>query len=143
MATKGTSESESVKGCYEKVIDQEASTLHLLRGLCALLDGLGGKELGKNVGEDTTLGDDDGAEELVELFVVSDGELKVTGDDTRLLVVTGGVTGELEDLGGQVLEDRGEVDGGTGTDTLSVVAALQKTVDTTDGDLNEYKLWYV
>ena len=31
-------------------------------------------------------------------------------DDTRLLVVAGGVTGELEDLGGEVLEDGGEVD---------------------------------
>ena len=46
--------------------------------------------------------DDNGAEELVELFVVSDGELQVTGHDTRLLVVTGGVTGELEDLSGEV-----------------------------------------
>lgn len=61
----------------------------------------------------------------------------MTGNDTRLLVVTGGVTGELEDLGGEVLEDGSEVDGGTGTDTLGVVAALKETVDTTDGD---YKL---
>ena len=70
--------------------------------LCALLGRLGGEELGKNVGEDTTLRDDDGAEEFVELFVVSDGELQVTGHDTRLLVVTGGVTGELENLSGEV-----------------------------------------
>jgi len=96
------------------------------------------------------LRDDDGAEELVELFIVSDGELQVTGHDTRLLVVTGGVTSELEDLSGEVckvradqgglesrtltLKDGGEVDGGTGTDTLGVVTLLQETVDTTDGD---------
>ena len=95
---------------------------------------LSGQELGENVGEDTTLRDDDGSEELVELLVVADSELEVTGNDTRLLVVTGGVTGELEDLGGEVLEDGSEVDGGAGTDTLGVVAALQETVDTTDGD---------
>ena len=51
----------------------------------------------------------------------------MTGHDTRLLVVTGSVTGEFEDFGS-------EVDGGTRTDTLSVVTALKETVDTTDGD---------
>jgi hypothetical protein len=48
-----------------------------------------GKELRVNVGEDTTLGDDDLAEETVELLVVADGKLKVTGNDAGLLVVTG------------------------------------------------------
>jgi hypothetical protein len=48
------------------------------------------------------LRDDDGTEELVELFVVSDSELQVSGYDTGLLVVSGGVTGKLEDLGSEV-----------------------------------------
>ena len=87
-----------------------------------------------NVGEDTTLGDGDVAQKLVQLLIVPDGELKVTGDDTGLLVVTGSVTGQLEDFGSEVLEDGSEVDGGTGTDTLSVVALAEKTVDTTDGE---------
>lgn len=52
--------------------------------------------------KDTTLGDDNRSEELVELFVVSDGELKVSGNDTRLLVVSGSVTGQLEDFSGKV-----------------------------------------
>jgi hypothetical protein len=34
----------------------------------------------------------------------------VTGHDTLLLVVASGVTGELEDLGREVLENGGEVD---------------------------------
>lgn len=42
------------------------------------------------LGEDTTLRDDDVAEELVQLLVVPDGELQVTGDDSGLLVVSGG-----------------------------------------------------
>lgn len=87
-----------------------------------------------NVGEDTTLGDGDVAQKLVQLLVVPDGELKVTGDDTGLLVVTGSVTGQLEDFGSEVLEDGSEVDGSTGTDTLSVVALAEKTVDTTNGE---------
>jgi hypothetical protein len=39
----------------------------------------------------------------------ADGELKVTRDDAGLLVVTSGVTSELEDLSGEVLEDGSEV----------------------------------
>ena len=85
-----------------------------------------------NVGEDTTLGDGDVSQKLVQLLIVADGELQVTGDDTGLLVVTSGVTSQLEDFSGEVLKDSSEVDGGTGTDTLSVVALSQKTVDTTD-----------
>ena len=66
-----------------------------------------------NVGEDTTLGDGDVSEKLVQLLVVSDGELKVTWDDTGLLVVTSGVTSQLEDFSSQVLKDGSEVDGST------------------------------
>ena len=87
-----------------------------------------------NVGEDTTLGDGDVSEKLVQLLVVPDGELEMAGDDTGLLVVAGSVTGQLENLSSEVLEDGSEVDGGTGTDTLSVVALAEKTVDTTDGE---------
>jgi len=66
-----------------------------------------------NVGENTTLGDGDVSEKLVQLLVVAYDELKVTGDDTGLLVVTSGVTSQLEDLGSQVLKNGSEVDGGT------------------------------
>ena len=66
-----------------------------------------------NVGKDTTLGDGNVAEKLVQLLVVADGELKVTRDDTGLLVVTRSVAGQLEDLSSQVLEHSCEVDRGT------------------------------
>jgi hypothetical protein len=87
-----------------------------------------------NVGEDTTLGNGDVSEKLVQLLIVADGELKMAGDDTGLLVVAGSVTSQLEDLGREVLKDGGKVDGSTGTDTLSVVALAEQTVDTTDGE---------
>lgn len=54
------------------------------------------------MGKNTTLRDDNRPEELVELFVVSDGELKVSRHDTRLLVVSGSVTGQLKDFSGKV-----------------------------------------
>ena len=87
-----------------------------------------------NVGENTTLSDGDVSEQLVQLLVVPDGELEMTGDDTGLLVVAGSVTSQLEDFGREVLKDSGEVDGSTGTDTLGVVALAEQTVDTTDGE---------
>jgi len=64
-----------------------------------------------DVGQDTTLRNGDVSEKLVQLLVVADGELEMTGDDTGLLVVTRGVAGQLEDLGGQVLKDGCKVDG--------------------------------
>lgn len=86
-----------------------------------------------NVGEDTTLRDGDISKETVELFIVADGELEMTGDDTGLLVVAGSVASQLENLGSEVLKDGSEVDGSTGTNTLGVVALAEKTVDTTNG----------
>jgi len=58
-----------------------------------------------NVGEDAALGDGDVTEKLVQFLVVPDGKLEMPGDDTGLLVVAGGVASQLEDFGGEVLED--------------------------------------
>ena len=109
----------------------EVGGVDLSLGLLGLL----GEEDGLDVGQDTTLGDGDTGEKLVQLLVVPDGELKVTGDDSGLLVVTGSVASQLEDLSGEVLHDGSHVDGGTGSDTLSIVSLPQKTMDTSDGEL--------
>ena len=86
-----------------------------------------------DVGEHTARGDGDAAHELVELLVVADGELHVAGDDAGLLVVAGGVAGELKDLGAQVLEDGGQVDRGASSDAGR--RALQVAVDAADREL--------
>ena len=99
------------------------------------LFGLLGEKDGVDVGEDTTSGDGDSAKELVELLVVLDRKGDVTGDDTGLLVVTGGVAGELKDLGTEVLEDGAEVDRGAGTHAGGVLALTEVTADTADGEL--------
>ena len=57
-----------------------------------------GEEHSLDVGEDTTLGNGNTREEFVQFLVIADGELKVTGDDSGLLVVTGSVACKLEDL---------------------------------------------
>jgi len=87
-----------------------------------------------NVGQDTTLGDCDVTEQLVQLLIVSDGQLEMTRNDTCLLVVTSGIASKFEDFSSEVLKDGCEVDGSTGTDTLSVVALSEKTMDTTNGE---------
>ncbi len=87
-----------------------------------LVGGLLGQKDGLDVGQDTTLGDCHTRQQLVELLVVADGELQVTRDDAGLLVVSGSVSSQFEDLGAQVLEHRGQVDWRTGTDALGVVS---------------------
>ena len=81
------------------------------------------------------MGDGDSREKFVQLLVVTDGELKMSGDDSGLLVVTGGVTGQLEDLSSEVLEDGSQVDRGTSTHSLGVVAFAEESVDSANGEL--------
>ena len=102
-----------------------------LLGLLGLL----GEEYGLDVRQHTTLGDGHTGEELVQFLVVADGQLKMTGDDPCLLVVTSGVSCQLEDLSCQVFHDSGKVDWCAGTNTLAIVALAEQTVDTSHGEL--------
>ena len=100
-----------------------------------LFAGLLRKKDSVDVGEDTTGGDGDVAQQLVQLLVVLDGESEVTRHDARLLVVAGGVAGELEDLSAEVLEDRSKVDGGAGAHAGGILALAEVAADTADGEL--------
>ena len=88
-----------------------------------------------DVWQDTTRGDGHATEQLVELLIVADGKLDMTRNDTLLLVVTGGVACQLQDLGRQVLEHSGEVHWGTSTDTCGVAADTKVAVHTADREL--------
>ena len=66
-----------------------------------------------NVWQDTTLCNGDVSKKLVQLLVVADGELEMTGNDAGLLVIACGVAGQLEDLSSQVLKNGCKVDGST------------------------------
>jgi len=100
-----------------------------------LLLGLLGQENGLDVGQHTALGDGDARQQLVQLLVVADGELQVTRDDTRLLVVAGSVAGQLEHLSSQIFHHSGQVDGRAGSHALGVVSLPQQTMNTADGEL--------
>ena len=88
-----------------------------------------------DVGEDTTGGDGGILKELVEFLVVSDSELDVSGDDSSLLGVLGGVSSELENLSGEVLKDGSKVDGGTGTNSGGGSVLLEESSNSSDGEL--------
>lgn len=94
-----------------------------------------GEEHSLNVRQDTTLGNGNSGEKLVELLIVTDGELQVTRNDTGLLVVTGSVASQLENLSSQVLHDCSEVNWSSSTNAISVVALTQETVDPANGEL--------
>jgi hypothetical protein len=103
----------------------------LLLGTARLL----GEKDGLDVGQHTTLGDGDTGEKLVQFFVITDGELEMSWDDPGLLVVTGCIACQLEDLSCQVFHDGSKIDWRTSSDTLSIVSLSQQTMDTTDWEL--------
>ena len=74
-------------------------------------------------------------EQFVELFVVSDGEEDVSGDNSGLLVVLGGVSCQFEDLSSEILKDGCQVDGGSGTNSFSVVSMSEESSNSSDGEL--------
>uniref|UniRef100_A0A453GU44 Uncharacterized protein n=1 Tax=Aegilops tauschii subsp. strangulata TaxID=200361 RepID=A0A453GU44_AEGTS len=103
----------------------------LPRGAGALL----GEQRGVDVGHHAAVGDGDAGKQPAELRVALDGDHQVARDDAGLLAFLGCVASELQDLGGEVLEDGGEVDRGAGADALRVAALLEVAPDAADGEL--------
>ena len=83
-----------------------------------------------DVGEDTTLGDGDTREKLVQLLVITEGELEMI-----LVFLLSRAALHFQDFSSEVLQDSGQVDGSTSTHALSIVAFAQETVDTSNGEL--------
>ena len=66
-----------------------------------------------DVWKNTTLGNSNMAQKLVQFLIVTDGELEVTRDDTGLLVVTGSVACLLKNFRSEVFKDGSEVNRST------------------------------
>lgn len=94
-----------------------------------------GKKNCLDVGEDTTLGNGDTRQELVQFFVITDGQLQVTRDDASFLVVSGSIACQLQNFSSQVFHDGCEVNWCTGSNSFSIVAFPQQTMDTTNRKL--------
>ena len=94
-----------------------------------------GEKYSLDVGQNSTLSNGNSGQEFVQLFVVTDSELKMSWDNSGLLVVPGGVTSELENLSCQVFHNGSEINGSSSSYTLGIVAFAEKSVDTTNGEL--------
>ena len=94
-----------------------------------------GQQHGLDVGQDASLCDGYSLQQLVQLFVVPDGQLEVARVDPLFLVVASGVAGQLEDLCGEVLHDGRQVDGSSGAHTFSIVPLSEETVYSADWEL--------
>jgi hypothetical protein len=112
----------------------KGSKLKFLRSSLAALSGLLRKKVLVNIGEDTTLSNGDVTEKLVQFLVIADGKLEMTWDDAGLLVVAGGVASQFQDFSSKILKDGSEIDRGTRTNPLGVVALPQETMNTTNGE---------
>ena len=66
-----------------------------------------------NVGKDTTLCDGNVSQKFVQFLIVADSQLQVTGDDTGLLIITGGIASQFEDFSRQIFKDSSQIDGST------------------------------
>ena len=101
--------------------------------------GLGGRLLGEknsmDVGQHTSRGNGDTTKQFVQLLIILDGKGDVTGHNTSLLVITGGIAGKFQNFSTEVLEDSGKIDGRTGSHTGGVFALTEVTADTSDGEL--------
>jgi len=88
-----------------------------------------------DVGQHTASGDGDVTQEAVELLIIAHGQLDVAGDDAGLLVVLGGIAGQLEDLGSEVLEDGADVDGGASAHARRDACLADEACKTADREL--------
>lgn len=88
-----------------------------------------------NVRNNTTTGNG-GLDESIELFVTSNGQLKMPGSDTFHLEILAGISSQLQDLSSEVFENSGCVDSSGCANSLTVLDRLfEKTMDSTDGEL--------
>lgn len=88
-----------------------------------------------DVWDDTTAGNC-GFDESIELLVTSDGKLQMSWGDSLNLKVLRGVTGKLENLSGQVLEDGCAVNSGSGSNSaVGTDSTLKESVDSTNWEL--------
>ena len=83
---------------------------------------LGPEEVADVARSDTTVGDHGRAHQLVELLVIADGELQVSGRDGLLLVLIGALSRQIKDLHREVLQGCGHEDTASDAHRLSVAS---------------------
>merc|ERR1719365_522439 len=116
---------QSIREC------KNTKELGFLLGACTLL----GKQHSLDVGQDTALGNGDSSKKLVQLLVVPDSKLQMPWDDARLLIVSGSIASQLQDLSSQIFHDSGHINWRTGAHPLGIITLPQQPVDPAHGKL--------
>ena len=88
-----------------------------------------------DIGKNSSRSNSNSSKKLVQLLIVLNSKSDVPRYDTALLVITSGVSGKLEDLSTEVLENSSEVNGSSSSDTGSVLSLSEVSSDTSDGEL--------
>ena len=70
-----------------------------------------------NIGKNSTSSNSNSSKKFVQFLVVLNGKSDVPGDDTRLLVVTSGISGELKNLSSEIFENGGKINGCSSSET--------------------------
>ena len=87
---------------------------------------------------DHTTASNGGLDQGVKLLVAADRQLQVAGSDALDFQVLACVASELENLGREVLKDRGSVNCRSSADTaVRADSALQKSVDSSNRELKQ------
>jgi hypothetical protein len=55
-----------------------------------------------NVRQHASLSNSDVSQKFVQFLIVPNGQLEMARDDTRLLVVTGGISSQFKDFGSEI-----------------------------------------
>jgi len=88
-----------------------------------------------DVGKNTSSSDCSRVKKSVQLRIVADSKLDVTGYYSGLFVVFSGVSGELENLSSEIFKHSSEVHWGTSTDAFSIATRLQKAANSANWEL--------
>ena len=94
-----------------------------------------------DVREDSTWSNSGVGHEFVKFFIVSDGQLDVSGHNSSLFVVFGSVSSKFEYLSSEIFEDGSEIDWGTSSNSFSVSALFQESSDSSDWELKSSFGW--
>lgn len=85
---------------------------------------------------DHTTASNGSLDESVELLITSDSELEVSRCNSLHLEILASVSGELEDLSSQVLEDSSSINGRCCSNSaVSANSTLQESVNSSNGEL--------
>lgn len=100
-----------------------------------LLLGFLGQQYRLDVRQNTSLGYGDTGQQFVQFLVVTYRQLQMSGNYTRFLVVSGGVAGQFQYFGSQILHNCGQIDGRSGSYAFGIITFAQESMDTADRKL--------